>query len=506
MNLREKLGQCFVFRLPDITELTPRVAHFLTECRAGGLILFGFNVKSPKQVRRLNQDLQDLAKEKGMPPLIISVDEEGGQVSRQPAKGQELIAPSQMAQAKGGIEVVQACAEVTARRLRYLGFNLDYTPVMDINNNPHNPVIGLRSFGETAEAVAEMGVAAIEAYLKGNVSPCVKHFPGHGDTNVDSHHGLPVVNKSLEQLRQFELIPFKRAFEAGVPALMSAHIVYPRVEPNGLPATLSYNFLTKLLRQEMGFEGLIFTDALNMRAIADTWGLSKSALLAFQAGADIVMPIGNLNEQIAAFEEVLAALTTGTIAANWLDATVARVEKWKNRFCLPLSDEDNPTEDYALLADAAKNGITVVTGADKFFPLPEYAAKHPLLIDFTIPMASPVEEGRRPGPLLEEKLRETLPNLLRLEVAANPAENDAERVLAWAEQSDLLLIVTRRATQFPAQAKLVNTVLAKHATATLVIAREPYDLELFPPNRTAILTHGDPPVTIQALVAVLNGK
>jgi beta-N-acetylhexosaminidase len=503
MNLREKLGQCFVFRLPDVTELTPRVANFLTECRAGGLILFGFNVKRPNQVRRLNRDLQNLAKEKGLPPLLISVDEEGGQVSRQPAKGQELIAPSQMAQAQGGVESVRACAAVTARRLRYFGFNLDYTPVVDINNNMRNPVIGLRSFGETAETVAEMGVAAIEAYLQGGISPCAKHFPGHGDTAVDSHFGLPFVNKSLEELKAFELVPFQRAVEAGVPAIMSAHIVYPQVDKSGLPATLSPIFLTRLLRQEMGYEGLIFTDALNMRAIADKWGLGKAAVMAFQAGADLVMPIGMLDEQLAAFEEVLATIERGDLDLSRLDASVARIEKWKNRFCLPLSDEANPQEDYTALANAAKKGIKLIPGNVKLLPLTPTNAQRPLLIDFTVPMGSPVEEGRQPGPLLEESLRESLPNLLRVEVAVNPDEKESGRVLAWAEQSDLLLIVARRAVQNPLQAKLVNTLLANQTKSVLVIAREPYDLELFPPTCTAILTYGDPPVSIQALVQAL---
>jgi beta-N-acetylhexosaminidase len=501
MNLREQLGQRFVFCLPDVTELTPYVANFLTEVRAGGIILFGFNVKRPKQVRRLNQDLQNLAREKGLPPLIISVDEEGGQVSRQPAIGQDLIAPSQMAQAQGGLEAVRACAEVTARRLRYLGFNLDYTPVVDVNNNPRNPVIGLRSFGENVETVAEMGAVAIEAYLKGGVSPCAKHFPGHGDTDVDSHYGLPIVNKSLAELEGLELVPFQQAIAAGVPALMTAHIVYPQIEPNNLPATLSPFFLTQLLRQKLNFEGLIFTDALNMRAIADKWGLAKSALMAFQAGADIVMPLGSLPEQIAIFNEVLKVVEANSID---MDASLARIEKWKNRFCLPISKDDNPSTDYPLLLQAAKTGVKVVRSDADLLPLNKVTAKRPLLVDFTTLVASPVEEGRRPGPLLEAKLQEVLPNLIRLEIPVIPSAADSGRALAWTEQSDLLIIVARRAYQYPAQTELIKTLMSRQPKTIMVVAREPYDLELFPPAPVEILTHGDATVSIQALLQVLT--
>lgn len=507
MNLREKLGQRFVYALPDVTALTEEVADFLVDCYAGGVVLFGFNIKTPEQIGKFNRDLQELAAKHGLPPFMISLDEEGGEVSRMPAEGQDLIAPSQMAQAVGGPEVIKTCSEVTARRLRHLGFNLNYAPVMDINNNPDNPVIGIRSYGAKPEVVAESGAIAIEAYLQNGISPCVKHFPGHGDTNIDSHFGLPVVDKSLEELRQFELIAFERAIAAGVPAIMTAHILYPQVEKAGLPATFSPVLLSQVLRQQMKFEGLIFTDCLDMRAIADRYDLGEAAIMAFRAGVDVVMLKGPLAEQRAAFETALAAAQAGEFDVSDCDEVLGRIEKWRERFCQTEVIAAPSVTDYELIAEASRKSITIVNSKNNLLPLTKVGAKRPLLIDFTLEMASPVEEGRRPGPLLEEQLRLKLPNLLRLEISVAPTEDEVQRVHAWASQSDLLIVVTRHARQLENQARLVRELVTgtgSSAPVVMIAAREPYDMDLFPDVPVAILTYGDAPATIKALAVLLT--
>ncbi|HEX2916658.1 MAG TPA: glycoside hydrolase family 3 protein [Chloroflexia bacterium] len=508
MNLREKLGQRFLYRLPGVTQLTQEVADFLVECRAGGVVLFGYNVQTPEQVAKLNHDLQALAARHNMPPFIIGVDEEGGQVSRMPAEGRELILPSQMALGVAGAEAVRACAEVNARRLRSLGFNLNFAPVLDINNNPANPVIGTRSFGDDPALVAELGGVALEAYLQTGISPCAKHFPGHGDTNVDSHFHLPVVNKSLEELRRFELVPFQRAIAAGIPAIMTAHILYPQFETGGLPATLSPRFLTQVLRQELGFEGLIFTDALDMAAIADRYRLGEASLMAFQAGADIVMSFSlSFDEQYAAFEEVVAAAEAGELDLLHNAETDERITGWRKRFCTGTPVAGVTEEDVQIIAGAAQHSLSLVCPEKDFVPLSKIKAQRPLLVDFTAAMESPVEEGRQPGPLLETELRATMPALLRLEVPANPTPADELRALSWASQSDLLIIVTRHATRYEEQAKLVRTLIENYGSATplfIIAAREPYDLALFEGSAGSIATYGDPPATIKALANLLT--
>ena len=506
MDLRAKLGQRFIYALPDVTELTTEVADFLVDCRAGGLVLFGFNIKTLAQITKLNQDLQTLAASKGLPPFIISLDEEGGNVSRMPADGQDLITPSQMALGVAGPAAVEACANVTARRLRQLGFNFNYAPVMDVNNNPANPVIGTRSYGAEPAIVAELGTIAIEAYLQNAVSPCVKHFPGHGDTAVDSHYGLPIVQKSLEQLREFELVPFERAIRAGVPAIMTAHILYPQVETGGLPATFSAIFLSQLLREQLNFDGLIITDCLDMRAIADHYDLGEAAIMAFRAGADLVMLKGPLAEQRAAFEKAIAAAQANDFDEAASDLTIARLEKWRKRFCVPVNPTSTAPQDYEIVAQAARQSVTVIKSEANLLPLTATNTKRPLLLDFTLAMASPVEGGRTPGPLLEQELKRKLPNLTRLEISAETSPLDAERVRQQVKQSDLLLIVCRHALLLKRQADLIKELVAGDVAVVLVAAREPYDLDLFPDVSVAIATYGDPPATVKALAALLTGN
>lgn len=508
MNLREKLGQRLIYALPHVTEMSEEVADFLISTHAAGVILFGFNVKTPEQIARFNRDLQALAAERGLPPFIISLDEEGGTVSRMPAEGQDLITPNQMAQAVAGLDTVRECAAVTARRLRRLGFNLNYTPVLDINNNPHNPVIGIRSFGADPQQVAEAGAVAIQTYLEYGISPCVKHFPGHGDTAVDSHHDLPIVSKSLDELLQFEIVPFKRAIEAGVPSIMTAHIVYPQVEPDGLPATLSPIFLNDVLRNKLGFEGIIITDCLDMRAIADRYGLGAGAIRSFRAGADIAMLKGPLDEQRAAFEEVVAAAEAGGFDATASDATLARLEKWRSQFCLDPISELQPAEDFGILARAARAGMTVTVepGATDILPLHSQKYSRPLLVDFTLQMASPVEDGRQPSPLLARLLTETLPNLHRFELSGDLPPTVPDELFATAGQSDLLIVIVRNALRFDEQRAVVQRLLQITAPVIVVAAREPYDLDLFPTAQIRVATYGDPPVSMKALVAALTGK
>src|SRR5689334_8863738 len=236
-SLRDAAGQLFFFNFNDTT-VTPEVERFVEQTRPGGVILFGHNLRSAGQVRDLNRQLQQLARRLDLPPFIIAVDDEGGRVTRMPNDMRALTAPSPMAQAAaGGPPVAAACAAATARRLRRLGFTMDFAPVADVNNNPLNPIIGSRAFGGDPAVVGDYVVAAVTAFLEGGIAPCAKHFPGHGDTTVDSHLDLPVVHKTLDELAAVELVPFARAIAAGVPAIMTAHIVYPEADPSGRPAT-----------------------------------------------------------------------------------------------------------------------------------------------------------------------------------------------------------------------------------------------------------------------------
>ena len=501
MNIRDKVGQRFMVRFYG-PELTPTIRQFLIESRAGSVIHFSSNIESLEQITGLNRDLQDLAARNGLPPYMIGVDEEGGRVSRMSADGLELIAPSQMAQAAAGADGPALCAGAVARQLARLGFNLNFAPVADVNNNPLNPVIATRAYGSQPDSVAEFVASAVEAYLANGVAPCIKHFPGHGDTNVDSHLGLPVVAHDRERLDALELVPFRAAIQAGVPAIMSAHILYPLLEPSGLPATLSSFFLSDLLRGELGFNGLIFSDALIMDAIAAHYSLSHSTLLTLQAGADVAMPLGSLEAQRISLDNLFDHADQLD-----LDQSVARIMAFKDRFCqpVPLFTPAQIAQDVGILSDVARRSITSLEANLTAPSLPlSINEPQPVVLDFELPIATPVEESRRSGPLLTALLRERWPHLRYLSLPADTTQT-TEAIQA-AQDASLVIILARNALTLPSQAQLITDLSASCSRVIVVAARDPYDLCLVEPSVMRLATYGDPPVSIRALVEVLFGE
>lgn len=285
MDVKTAAGQHIMSGLPG-TEIDPAFAALVRECKVGNVILFRRNVKNAAQLARLCASLRELiVSETGMEPFI-AIDQEGGVVSR--FSPDMATTPGAMALAAAGGDAPYRAARLTAAQLRAAGVNFDLAPVLDVNSNPLNPVIGVRSFGDLPEEAAERAMGFMRGLLDGGVMACGKHFPGHGDTDTDSHIGLPRVDKSREQLEECELLPFRRAIEAGMPAIMSSHVLFPALEPEKLPATMSRRILTGLLREELGFGGVIISDCMEMDAVAKFYGTVNGAAAALKAGADIV--------------------------------------------------------------------------------------------------------------------------------------------------------------------------------------------------------------------------
>lgn len=285
MDVKTAAGQHIMAGLPGI-EIDPAFAALVRECKVGNVILFRRNVKNAAQLARLCASLRELiVSETGMEPFI-AIDQEGGVVSR--FSPDMATTPGAMALAAAGGDAPYRAARLTAAQLRAAGVNFDLAPVLDVNSNPLNPVIGVRSFGDLPEEAAERAMGFMRGLLDGGVMACGKHFPGHGDTDTDSHIGLPRVDKSREQLEECELLPFRRAIEAGIPAIMSSHVMFPALEPEKLPATMSRRILTGLLREELGFGGVIISDCMEMDAVAKFYGTVNGAAAALKAGADIV--------------------------------------------------------------------------------------------------------------------------------------------------------------------------------------------------------------------------
>jgi beta-N-acetylhexosaminidase len=328
VTLDEKIGQMLCLGWHAHLSLNEQAERCLTELHAGGMILMGRNVRASGEERidaRATRAMNDALQSRAKIPLLIAVDQEGGRVARFSTAPFTQFPPAGKISTSNEASVA---AETMARELLMAGVNWNFAPVADVNSNPENPVIADRSFGSTVEEVAPMVVAQVRGYLAGGVVPCVKHFPGHGDTALDSHYALPMLPHSLQTMETRELVPFVAGVQAGCPSVMTAHILFPALDP-ALPATLSPRILTGLLREKVGFDGVIVTDCLEMKAVADGWGVARAAVLAAKAGADILLICHTFERQKEAFDALKAAVETGELPESRVDESNARIQKLK---------------------------------------------------------------------------------------------------------------------------------------------------------------------------------
>jgi beta-N-acetylhexosaminidase len=345
MTLEQKIGQMIMpdFRLWDganHTKLAPEVGRVIDRFDLGGVILFAENVSETEQTTKLVHDLQEVVKQDTSNdiPLFVTIDQEGGIVTR---LGTGTNLPGNMALgATRSASYAEAAGGIIGSELKALGINVNFGPVLDVNNNPGNPVIGVRSFSSDPQLVGKLGSAMTQGIQEQGVAATAKHFPGHGDTAVDSHYGLPVVDKSLQELKQLELVPFKRAIAEGIDMVMTGHIGMPQIEDEvvestqgtfPLPATLSDDVITGVLREELGYQGLVITDALNMQAIADNFTESEAVIKTFKAGVDIaLMPTilrstQDVTKLETIFDDVMEAVESGELSEADINQSVSRI-------------------------------------------------------------------------------------------------------------------------------------------------------------------------------------
>lgn len=294
----------------------------------GGVILFARNVEDPEQVAEVAREAQALA---GEIPLWVGVDQEGGRVAR--LKSPFTVWPPMITLGRSGDDGLAArFATALAAELAAVGISLDFTPVLDVLTNPKNPAIGDRALGERAETVARLGKVIVETLQAGGIAACGKHFPGHGDTSTDSHVELPLVEHPLDRLEAVEFVPFRAAIEANVAAIMTAHILAPALDEDR-PATLSPRIVDGILKKQLGFEGVVFTDDLEMKAISARYGLAQATVGALAAGCDAVLMCGASQEpQALALEALIHAVEDGTLPLARVEDALARHRRAKERF------------------------------------------------------------------------------------------------------------------------------------------------------------------------------
>jgi beta-N-acetylhexosaminidase len=506
LTLDEKIGQVLCFGWQGATDKESRTANahareLVESMRVGSVVLMGRNVNSasPLQTRDTLAELQGLSRI----PLFVAIDQEGGSVNRFRAPFHEFpgnMALGAVACGAAGPERAEELARkqalAQARELLAVGVNWNFAPVVDVNNNPDNPIIGVRSYGEDPRLVASLGPAAMHGYQEAGLLACAKHFPGHGDTAVDSHLALPTITGDRRRLDAIEIVPFRALIRGGVGAIMTTHILFPALDP-ARPATLSRPILTGLLREELGYDGLVITDCLEMDAIAGTIGTPQGAVEALKAGADIVLVCHTLETQRQTVSAIRRALESGVLAESRLNEAVARVLAAKRRFLsMPAPPTGTPwtdSETDALEREIAAGSITVVRNGGAI----------PVLKDSPVLVASMHTAAAR----FVEILRESVTDIDVLRDFAQMESTSLDRYGAV-----IVLTCPREPwSDSPIdqekQAQMVSELERRCRKDRLIVVaiREPYDIRRFPTVSTCVCTFGYQPASLAALACVLTG-
>ncbi|MCQ4924234.1 beta-N-acetylhexosaminidase [Tissierella carlieri] len=330
MSLEEKIGQLMIVGFDGI-DINEEIVRFIEDFKVGGFILFARNIVDESQTLKLLNDIKDANTNSDI-PLFLSIDEEGGKVSRLPKSFAKLPEAMKIGK-KNDKNISYRFGNILGQRVSALGFNMNFAPVLDINSNPKNPVIGSRAFGTTIDQVVNNGLEVMNGIRDIGVIPAVKHFPGHGDTDVDSHVKLPRVDKTIEELKSFELIPFIEAIKKNVDMVMVAHILYPKIDKE-YPATMSSRIIEGVLREELNYDGVIVSDDMTMGAIVQNYTLEDGVLSFIKAGGDIALVCHGEDNPGKVFEKIKEAIETGEITQEDIDKKVYRILELKEKYKL----------------------------------------------------------------------------------------------------------------------------------------------------------------------------
>jgi beta-N-acetylhexosaminidase len=370
MTLEAKVGQLMMVGFGGHV-VDASVVALVKGKQVGGVCMFKRNITDAEQIARLNDGVRALMAD-SIPPFI-AVDQEGGNVIR--ISESMLVLPGNMALgATREPKLAYAAGKAQGEDLSRLGFNMNLAPVLDVNQNPRNPVIGVRSFGDSSGLVADLGAEFVRGQQEANIATIAKHFPGHGSVDSDSHKELPVLSESEEQLVS-ALAPFEAAMKVGLDGMMTAHVAAPKVTGDELPATLSERILSDILRRRMKFEGLVLTDELEMEAIADRFGVGRAAVMAMKAGADMVLVPWRVERKAEVHAALLDAARSGELSRERIDASVRRILTLKVRrgvFQAPAPVAERLKalgEKKALAGEIAKGAVTLLKADPKVFPL-----------------------------------------------------------------------------------------------------------------------------------------
>jgi beta-N-acetylhexosaminidase len=517
MSMRQKIGQLFMSRIYGDRAIGPGKRHVASNRRylgvddaaelmsryhVGSIVYFGYagNLKDAERVAALSNGIQAAAAAAGDLPVLISTDQEHGSIRRlgPPA----TLFPGAMAiGATRDQDLARAAARVTGAELRAVGIRQNLAPVADVNADPRNPVIGIRSFGSRPDHVAAFVSAQVQGLQQdAGVAATAKHFPGHGDTNVDSHVGMPIIRNSRAHWWAVDAPPFEAAIDAGVDVIMTAHVVVPALDRSRRPATLSRPILTGVLREAMGYDGVVMTDSLSMVAVRERYSDKRIPVLALKAGADVLADPPDLRKAYAA---VVDAVESGELTMERIDESVERVLRLKARLGLldqPFVDETavkeqlGSVEHKAAARAVSDAGTTVLRYRQGWLPVPKRWSV--LLTGWNDPGVRQVTDRLRASG------REVETRWTR----ADPTKGQIKASVKAARKHDVTFVFTSFISSYPRQRKLVRELLISGGRVVIVNAWSPYDVAWFPWAPGHILTYGTTPVSMRSLAKVLAGE
>ncbi|WP_097985173.1 glycoside hydrolase family 3 protein [Streptomyces sp. f150] len=497
MSLEEKVGQLFVMRVyghsatdPDQADIDANLkeigvrtgAELISTYHVGGIIYFTWarNTRDPHQIADLSNGLQRAAlAERHRVPLLVSTDQEHGIVCRvgEPA----TLLPGAMALGAGGSRSdTRRAAWIAGAELAALGINQNYAPDADVNVNPANPVIGVRSFGSDPAAVADLVAAQVKGYQGAGVASTAKHFPGHGDTNTDSHTGLPVINHTRAQWEELDAPPFRAAIRARIDSIMTAHIVVPALDPSEDPATLSRPILTGILREELGYDGVVVTDSLGMEGVRTKYGDDRVPVLALLAGVDQLLNPPNLS---VAWNAVLEAVRSGEISEERIEESILRILRLKSGLGLfrdPFVSHRGVertvgSRAHRAAADRiAERTTTLLADPESLLPLSRRTHRNVLVVG-----ADPASPSGTTGPptgTLAHAFGELGFSARALSTGTAPNRAKIDEAVAAAEGKDAVVVATYNVTASSSQRTLVTALVATGVPVVTVAIRNPYDV------------------------------
>ncbi len=521
MTLQEKVGQLFMTQAYGETADTKAPAdvaanqaaygvdnaeQLIDRYKLGGVIYFAWsnNVKNPDQIATLSNGVQNAAlSQRRSIPALVAADQEGGIVARVGPPATEL--PGNMALgATRSTADAQTAARISGRELKALGINWNFAPVADVNVNPANPVIGVRSFSEDPTLAADMTAAQVRGYQGADIAAAAKHFPGHGDTATDSHTGIPIIDHTREEWETIDKPPFQAAIDQGIKAIMTAHIVVPSLDPSRDPATLSKPILTGILRQEMGYDGVVITDALTMAGVRAKYGDDRVPVLALKAGVDMLLMPPKFD---LAYNAVLDAVRSGELTEERIDTSVSRILQLK--WDLGLVDDpyvdvsDVPDvvgtpEHKAAAQELTDRSTTLVKNDGDLLPLAPDTGQSVLVTGWGVGTTATIAD----------KMERRGDNADVLETGTNPSEAQIQAAVAAAETHDVTVVVTWRAwfSSSGGQRELVRRLTATGKPIIAVSARDAYDIAYFPDVPAYVATYSWTGVSLESAVRVLYGE